>query len=348
VKDDDSLVSRFDSLLLDLDGVIYVGSDPVPHATASLLAAAKAGVRLVYVTNNASRPPNVVADQLASMRLPADVADVVTSAQAGATLVSQQVEPGARVLAVGGPGVAAALKEKGLIPVDAQSSEMPDAGDDVVAVLQGFGKTVNWAALARASRAILDGVIWVATNDDMSIPTPYGLAPGNGALVAAVATATGTTPEVVGKPNPPLFQEAVGRTGGSLKPLVVGDRIDTDIQGAANSDMESLLVFTGVSQPLDLWRAPVASRPDHVGDDLRALLEPPLRVHFDDEGATCGDSWAGIRNRRLEVTPGTSPAAAAWAAAQVIWRAGTVPDNAPDVAAGLLVTRSEDAAGTSD
>ena len=158
-----ALVSLYDSLLLDLDGVLYRGDDPIPYAADALATVANAGLRRVFVTNNASRPPNVVAAQLSEMGIPAEVADVITSAQAGAALVAQQVPAGAGVLAVGGPGVAAALVEVGLSPVSPAEAE---SGSDVAAVLQGFGKQVAWPDLAQAAYAVATGATWVATNND--------------------------------------------------------------------------------------------------------------------------------------------------------------------------------------
>lgn len=328
------LADLYDSLLLDLDGVVYVGPEPVPNAAESLNSSQDLGLRITYVTNNASRPPKVVATQLQSMGLNARVDDVMTSAQAGAQLVSEQVEPGSRVLAVGGPGVLEALTEVGLVAVDVMAGTMPDAGDDVVAVLQGFGRDLNWRALARASRAVAGGAIWVATNTDMTIPTEFGIAPGNGTLVQAVATATRTTPEVVGKPFPPLFLGAAKKSGG-LKPLVVGDRLDTDILGAANANMPSLMVLTGVSGALDLWRAETDQRPTHLGRDLTALIEPPLLVRAAGDQVICGAAKAQVVDRQLEVSCPEAAEEGIWAAAHLIWRTGILPDNAPEVAQTL-------------
>ena len=145
--------------------------------------------------------------------------------------------------------------------VDAVTGPEDPEGDDVAAVLQGFGTDVGWRALARAAFAVGRGLPWVATNTDLTIPVPGGIAPGNGTLVAAVASATGRVPEVAGKPFPPLLLKAAEASSG-LRPLVVGDRLDTDIEGAGNAKMSSLLVMTGVTRSLDLWRAPFPQRPE--------------------------------------------------------------------------------------
>ena len=330
----ESLAALHDSLLLDLDGVVYVGAEPVPHATDALNSTAELGVPLVYVTNNASRPPASVSEQLAGMGLDASESNIMTSAQAGAQLVGEQFERGTRVLAVGGPGVSAALAEVGLDAVDAMSGFGSSDGDDVEAVLQGFGRDLSWYALARASQAITAGATWIATNTDMTIPTEYGIVPGNGTLVQAVATATEATPEVVGKPFPRIFLAAAEKSS-STNPLVVGDRLDTDILGASNSNMASLLVLTGVSGPLELWRADPEYRPTHLGSDLRALLEPPLSADGDRGSVSCGAAEATIVDRSLAVTCPGPGVEGIWAAAHLIWREGFVPDNAPEIAEHL-------------
>ena len=322
-----ALVQSYDSLLLDLDGVVYIGADPVPQAVATISTVQQSGRRVCYVTNNAARPPGEVADHLIALGLQASASDVVTSAQAGAQLVAAQTPRGSAVLAVGGPGVAAALTEAGFVVVDAISDPLPDTGDDVAAVMQGFGTEVGWRALARASFAIARGIPWIATNTDLTIPVSGGVAPGNGTLVHAVAMATGRTPEVAGKPFPPMSQ--------GLRPLVVGDRLDTDIEGACNAKMSSLLVLTGVSRALDLWRAPATARPQHLARDLSDLLRPALKVHLADGRTTSGPASARITGSHLDLDVAEDPVGAIWAAAHAIWAADAEPDNAVELAASL-------------
>lgn len=334
VIEESPLVASYDALLLDLDGVVYVGPHPIPGAADALNRAREWGARLIYVTNNASRPPEVVAEQLSSMQLGALSSDVMTSAQAGAKAVSELVSPNSRVLAVGGVGVMRALEERGLIGVDAMAGEMTAEGDQVSAVLQGFGRDLSWRALARAAQAVSAGAAWVATNTDMTIPTEFGIAPGNGTLVAAVETATGAEPQVVGKPFPPLFLAAAEEVDSS-RPLVVGDRLNTDILGAANANMPSLLVLTGVSGALDLWRVDRDSRPTHLGADLNALMQPALRVEVSDHGVTCGQARARIVDQQLLVEGSGSAVEGIWAAAHLIWRNGSLPQNAEAVAGRL-------------
>jgi HAD superfamily hydrolase (TIGR01450 family) len=263
---DRCLLDIHDALLLDLDGVVYVGSQPVAHAVAGIQAARERGVLTAFVTNNAARPPDVVAEHLRSFGLDVADADVVTSAQAGAREVALRVPPGSPVLAVGGPGVAAALEARGLRPVT-------DARDAPTAVLMGYGPDVSWRELAEASYAVGEGALFVVTNTDATIPTSRGIAPGNGTLVAAVQTATGVAPVVCGKPFAPLMDESVERIG-ARRPLVVGDRLDTDIQAGHAAGMASLLVLTGVTGVDSLLVAPPEQRPTYLAADLRGLSAP--------------------------------------------------------------------------
>ncbi len=262
-----ALASEHDVLLLDLDGVVYAGPTALPHAVESLLAAQQRfGVRIAYVTNNASRTPDAVAQILADFGLPATAEDVVTSAQAGARVLAEQIEPGARVLVVGGEGLRVAVAERGFDVVDTADARP-------AAVIQGFSPEVGWTALAEATFAVRAGAVFVATNTDLTIPTARGIAPGNGTLVGIVANTVGRAPIVAGKPAAPLMLESVERTR-ATNPLVVGDRLDTDIEGANNADLPSLLVLTGVSSLADARAADRLQRPTFVGADLRALLEP--------------------------------------------------------------------------
>lgn len=330
----DALARRFDSLLLDLDGVVYVGKQAVPGAGKALAELRAAGIRVCYVTNNASRTPQQVAEQLTGFGIDLAPEDVLTSAQAGARLVAERVPAGSPVLAVGGPGVAAALREIGLDAVDAVADPTVAGPDDVVAVLQGFGPDVGWRALARASFAAARGVPWVATNTDMTLPLERGLAPGNGTLVAAVAAASGRSPEVAGKPYPPLLLRAA-EVSNARRPLVVGDRLDTDIEGAKNAQLPSLLVLTGVTGTLDLWRAPGSRRPDFLARDLTGLLRPPLTVEVTEGVARAGTAIARIDDGLLTVEASEDPLEAIWAAAHLVWQADEEPRETIEVAAQL-------------
>ncbi len=259
------LVSSYDCAMLDLDGVVYVGERAVPGVSTLLAEARSGGMTLAYVTNNAARTPATVARQLCEMGVDAHADDVVTSAQAAARLVVERVPAGAPVLVVGGEGLVVALEQHDLSPVSS-------AEDGPAAVVQGFHPTVGWKLLAEATYAIRDGALWVASNLDLTVPTVRGIAPGNGTLVRAVRDAVGRDPdEVAGKPYRALFDETVLRVS-SKTPLVVGDRLDTDVRGAVNCGADSLLVMTGVTDVTRLCQASSEERPDFVAWTLDALL----------------------------------------------------------------------------
>lgn len=258
-----TLRELFDALLLDLDGTVYRGAYPVEHAVAALSGSAQ---RVVYVTNNASRRPVEVAEHLVELGLDAGEVDVVTSAQAGARLLGERLGTNAAVLVVGAQALVDEVASVGLRPVR-------EAGADVVAVVQGHSPDTGWRMLAEASLAIRAGALWVATNVDATLAVERGIVPGNGSMVAAVRTATGAEPLIAGKPARPLMDDAVARAS-SQAPLVVGDRLDTDIAGAHSVGAASLFVLTGVHTAVDLLRAPQGQRPTHVAADLRALDRP--------------------------------------------------------------------------
>ena len=273
MSESSTLIASFDALLLDLDGVVYIGPHAVPHAAQALAVARSAGIACAFVTNNASRTPDLVAEHLRELGVDAQASDVVNSSQAAAHLIAKQVEPGATVLAIGGPGVTSALIDRGLMPVNS-------AEPTPRAVMMGYGPDVGWRDLAEAAYAVQAGALFVATNPDTSFPTPRGIAPGNGTLVAAVATATGRDPIVAGKPFAPLVQESIERVSAS-RPLMIGDRLDTDIEAAFNTGIQSLLVMTGVTTVHELCIAPTHQRPTYVSADLRGLGEPASGVRVD-------------------------------------------------------------------
>jgi HAD superfamily hydrolase (TIGR01450 family) len=277
---DEPLDRAYDTALLDLDGVVYAGGDAVPYAVGSLEAARGHGMRLAYVTNNAARTPEAVAAHLTELGVPARASEVITSAQAVARLVAEAVPAGAKVLAVGGEGLFVALRERGLVPVES-------AAEGPAAAVQGYAPELRWSQLAEMAYAVNAGVPWFASNTDLTIPSARGIAPGNGAAVEAVRIATGGTPKVAGKPLPPMHRESVIRSG-ARRPLVVGDRLDTDIEGAHAGGVDSLLVLTGVTEVEALLAPRPEHRPTSVARDLRGLLvrHPPVR--WEGAEAVCG------------------------------------------------------------
>lgn len=310
------LVERYDAALLDLDGVLHLGDDPVPHAAESVAAARDAGMRLAYVTNNASRAPAVVAQRLTRLGMPAQEHEVVTSGQAAVRTLAAELPAGATVLVVGSDALAEQVAAAGLVPV--RTVEQAGEGGPA-AVVQGLSPTTDWADLAEAAVALHAGALWVAGNTDATLPTTRGPLPGNGAFVAALALVTGREPVVAGKPDPRLHRESVERVE-ARRPLVVGDRLDTDALGAVRGGADCLLVLTGVTRLRELLAAPTGSRPTYVSRDLRGLLEAQPEVEVDGETARCRGrtaTWsAGVLAGTVDHDDGVRALAAlAWAMA---------------------------------
>jgi glycerol-1-phosphatase len=274
----ETLLDRYDAFLLDLDGTVYRGDTAIDGAEHAVHAAHQAGVAVRFVTNNASRTPDDVADHLNRLGIPAKPDEVSTSAQAAAGLLVDRLSPGAEVLILGTDALAAEVAHRGFTPVRA-------AADTVVAVLQGLSQDMGWRDLAEACVAIRAGALWVACNVDVTLPTERGLLPGSGALVAALVAATDSHPLVAGKPARPLMDDAIRATA-ATHPLAIGDRLDTDIAGATNAGIDALLVLTGVSTAADLLAAPPEQRPRYVAADMHAVRNPAA-----DQEITAHPDW---------------------------------------------------------
>lgn len=280
--------------LYDLDGVVYLGDDPVVYAAEAIEAAAARGLRPLYVTNNSSREPEDIAAQISGFGVPCVTEQIVTSAQSVALLLQEVLEPGARVLPVGGAGLRTALETAGFELVTS-------AEDSPAAVVQGFAPDLGWRDLAEAAYAIGAGARHVATNLDGSIPKERGVAPGNGALVRAVVEATGVEPLASGKPLPAIYHQAAERLGASA-PLAIGDRLDTDLEGARASGMPGLLVLTGVATARDVVLAPAEQRPSLLALDLRGLfVKHPAPLEVEDGWWGCGAAVARVLDGALEL-----------------------------------------------
>jgi len=309
----DALVDGYDLVIFDLDGVIYLIDKPIRGAVEAVERLRAAGIPVAYATNNASRRAGEVAALLTGMGVPAEPHEVRTSAGAAASLLAERLPPGAPVLVVGAEALRAEVRDAGLKPVETFE-------DSPSAVVQGYGPDVGWRVLTEAALSVRAGATWVATNTDRTLPSPRGPLPGNGSLVAVLRTALDREPDlVVGKPQPALFTTAASQSG-AKRPLVVGDRLDTDIEGAVGAGMDSLLVLTGVSGPVDLLAAPPSRRPAYLAADLSGLFlagaavpakGPELdgwRVTRDGDRATldgsgdpvaalrllCGATWEGV------------------------------------------------------
>jgi len=297
------LVARHDVAMLDLDGVVYRGAHAVPGAVDAIVAARAGGVRTCFLTNNASRTAEDVADHLRTLGIDASTVDVVTAGEAIARMVADVVEPGSTVLVVGGPGLTRPLEALGLRCT-------ASADDKPVAVVQGFHPDVGWRNLAEASYAIAAGVAWFASNADLTVPTGRGTAPGNGSLIEAVRRATGAAPVVAGKPEAGIFTEALQRTC-AQRPIMVGDRIDTDIVGAVRLGIDALHVLTGVHGLPDLIRLPPDDRPTFVGGDLLSLMAEHPPIHTTRERSRCEDAVAVLDRELVDLAEGVPGSLAA-------------------------------------
>jgi HAD superfamily hydrolase (TIGR01450 family) len=305
------LAESYDVALLDLDGVVYLGADPAPYAVDALADARRSGMRMAYVTNNASRSPDDVAAQLAGLGVTAGVDEVVTAAQAAAALLADRLSRGDPVLVTGAAALRDAVELAGLRVVSSADGEPK-------AVVMGYDPTLDYARLAEAVVAIRHGALFVASNMDATLPTPRGPLPGMGSLAALVITATGQQPVVAGKPERPLFDQSVARTK-AARPLVVGDRLDTDIEGANRAVLPSLLVLTGVSDLLTTATASPARRPTFIAADLRGLN----RAHPPAQDGRCGDAVAeyDAATRRIILRQGKDEGETLAAIVTAGWRA---------------------------
>lgn len=312
-----------DAVFADLDGVVYAGAHAIPYAIDSLNLT-KSERAVGYITNNASRSDASVALHLAELGLDVVPTDVVTSPQAAMTLLDEQVSPGALVLVVGGEGIVTELGKRGY-RVTRSADDSPDA------VVQGFAPEVGWRELAEAAFALnahggpdaAGGIPWIATNMDWTIPVARGIAPGNGTLVSAVHTAVGRFPLVAGKPETPIFDEARRRFA-SESPLVVGDRLDTDILGANRAGMTSAVVLTGIDRAKQLLAADASSRPNFILADLRGLHEPyPAAERVRDGAIRVGGARVRVDGRRVVIADeGDGGLDLLRAACAAIWQSG--------------------------
>jgi HAD superfamily hydrolase (TIGR01450 family) len=316
------LTTAYDLAMFDLDGVVYVGEAAVAGAREAISAARTAGMHVAFVTNSAARPPGVVAAHLTELGVEAEPVDVVTSAQAAAHLVRERFGPGERIFLVGGAGLEDALLAEGLVPVTCT-----DAAP--VAVATGYGPDLPWRQIMQGAVLINAGLPWVASNSDLTIPTSFGIGPGHGVLVRMLTDFTGVIPTIAGKPERALLDETVRRVGGH-RPLMIGDRLDTDIEGAHNAGLDSLLVLTGVTGLAEIVSAGPAQRPTYLAPDLAGLLSAHTAPRAVDGGGRELGGWHGcVDDTALRIEGEGEPADWWRVVATTAWdhrdRTGTVP-----------------------
>lgn len=267
----------YDCYLVDLDGTAYIGERPVPHAVSALNAL---GERVVYVTNNASRSPEMVAARLTRIGYRTDPHHIVTSAQLATRLLQNELAPGTEVLVVGAPYLEEVVRTAGFstVRIDTPRTE---------AVVQGHSEQTGWPELSAAARAIRSGARYFATNRDTSLPSEQGLNVGNGAMVGAVEISTGVPARAAGKPEASSMQYAARLIGGQ-RPLVIGDRLDTDIAGGNNAGYDTLCVLTGVATLADICQAAPAQRPTYALPNLSFLthiVSAPAHLRLDTDSS---------------------------------------------------------------
>ena len=329
------LSQTYSLALLDLDGVVYRGKDPVAFASESIRQAEHIGMTIEYTTNNSSRMQSVVADQLRGFGLDVEPWQVITSSVVAARMVSKHVPQGAKVLVVGAEHLQDEVGKAGLTPVQY-------ASDHPTAVIQGWFPQMTWQMLAEASFAVENGAMYFVTNRDLTIPREAGIAPGCGSMIQAVINATGVQPIAsAGKPESAMYDEARELAAqGDTEPvckarsLAIGDRLDTDIEAGNRGGYDSLAVLTGVTNPTELMCAPKHLRPTYIVRDLRGLNEAYPRIDVDEAGtrATCAQAQASLTHRRLTVND-PNDVNALRAACALTWQAA---DSGQDVAAFAL------------
>jgi 4-nitrophenyl phosphatase len=255
--------SSLKGVLIDLDGVVYTGRIPIPGAAGFLNEARRRGLKFLLVTNNSTTSPELVAERLHTMQIDVEPREILTSAQAAVAYVKLHAQPGARVRIVGEAGLRHEAEQEGFVVLDDGEANNADW------VVAGLDRAFTYAKLASATRDILQGAPFVATNADALLPVEGGqVVPGAGTMIAAIKTATGVEPVVLGKPEPGLFEHGLRRLGG-LAPsevAMIGDRMDTDVDGGRRAGLCTILVLTGVTSA-DEARA-AQPPPDAVSPDL--------------------------------------------------------------------------------
>jgi 4-nitrophenyl phosphatase len=236
--------STLRGVLIDLDGVVYTGRDPIPGAAGFLGEARRRGLRFLLVTNNSTTSPELVAERLRGMQISVEPNEILTSAQAAVGYVRRHAKAGATVRIVGEAGLRQAAEEEGLVVVDGDAS--------CEWVIAGLDRAFTYEKLAAATYAIMHGARFVATNADALLPVEGGqVVPGAGTMIAAIKTATAVEPVVVGKPEPGLFEHGLQRLGGlaAEQAAMIGDRLDTDVDGGRRAGLRTILVLSGVTTP---------------------------------------------------------------------------------------------------
>ncbi|QPK93737.1 HAD-IIA family hydrolase [Actinomyces sp. zg-332] len=282
------LSTLYDLALFDLDGVCFRGMQPVENASNGINEARENGMNIRFVTNNASKTQEQVAEKLQSFDIQADKDEVMTAAMDIAHIMVEQLPEGAKVLVIGGTGLRKPISEAGFEIVESYK-------DQPEAVVQGFDQSITWEDLTQAAYSIENGAQYFASNIDSTLPTEHGMALGNGSLVAAVQHATGKKPISGGKPFPGIFARAVQTCADAKYPIAIGDRLGTDIAGAKAAGYPSMHVLTGVNDARDVAFASVENRPTYLAIDITGLAKTHPYPVLDDNGYYVCDDSAKVR-----------------------------------------------------
>ena len=255
------------NLIIDMDGVLYRENDPMPGLVDFFNFLDHYKIGFVLATNNSTRTPEQFVSKLAGMGVQITPADLITSSQATAAYLTEIAPPGTPVYAVGQVGLVTALEKAGFV-LDNHRAEF---------VVAGIDTGITYQKLKRAALLIRGGATFIGTNPDKTFPTPEGLAPGAGSILAAIQAATDIAPKIIGKPQPTMFRQAMSRLGASsADTAALGDRLETDILAAQRTGLLSLLVLSGVTDPALLARSEI--QPDLVLKDIAELIEEWAKV----------------------------------------------------------------------
>lgn len=263
----DPTIERLDALVLDLDGVLYRGDRTVPGSPEAVEALREAGKRLLFVTNNSTPTEADVVVKLSRHGIFVTPEEVLTSATVTADLLLERGLGGVTTFVIGGDGIRAALTEAGSRLVTG------DEGAAAEIVVVGGDRTFDYEAMRIAADAVRSGALFIATNADPSFPTPTGLVPGAGAIVAAIEVASGRRAEVMGKPHLPMMRAAAARLEGARSIGIIGDQPRTDLDGGRAMGWTTILVLSGVTGADEA--AALEPAPDLVRPDLQSLVAGP-------------------------------------------------------------------------
>jgi len=259
-----ALADGFDGLLIDLDGVVWIGREPVPGSPQALAALLESGKQVVFVTNNPARPPAAYAERLRSLGVKVGEDRIVTAGMVAARLAAEAAGPGGSAFVIGAAPLKEMVAATGTRVLEGE--EARGAGAVVVSGHRGF----DYDELLTAKLALDGGAALVATSHDPTMPMPGGEWPGTGSILAAVETASGRTAEIAGKPEGHLFEMALEAIGSPKRVAMIGDRISSDIEGGRRAGLETILVLSGTTTREQAEAAEPG--PDHVVESLSALL----------------------------------------------------------------------------